>query len=146
MRQESKIKFTILGIVMMLSFPIVWAVSFGLTLVSLMFYEFFVVMIGILIVSIFYSVCLAQGLLFLIMGLIETIEQLILSHFYSFLSFSMFKWDILLINGILFMLGALVERKYIRGKKEGEVTWKDVLPPLLFIIALYPLSFMLLFW
>jgi hypothetical protein len=146
MKQESKIKFTILGIVMMLSLPIVWSISLGLNLPSLFFYEFFIVIVGYLIVSICYSVCLAQGLLFLSIGLIETIEQLILSHFYPFFSFSMFRWNILLTIGILFMLGALVERKYIRGRKEEDVTWGDILAPFLFILVIFILSTILLFW
>lgn len=146
-KTDLKTDLTILGIVMMLSLPIVWGVSLGLNLPFLFFHEFYIVMIGYLIVSICYSVCLAPGLLFLNIGLIETIEQLILSHFisYPFLLPSMFRWDKLLIIGILFMLGAFVERKYFRGRKEENVTWRDVLAPFLFILVIFILSVILLF-
>ena len=116
-KYEHRVKLAILGIVIICSLPLVWAISFNPTKgpISLFGHGFFIVMIGALIVSLCYSWFLAEGLVFLNIGTIETIEQLWLSQFYPFFSFSMLKWDTWLAMGILFMLLAIPERLF-RGK------------------------------
>ena len=138
-----KIGLTVLGIAMILSLPIGWSISLELEVFSLFSYTLWIAMIGGLLVIICYSFCLAQGLFFLSIGLIEIIEQLVLSRFYPFFAISMFKWYILLINGILFMLGAIIERRYLRGRKD--LTWKEGLASFLFIVFIYILSSTLLY-
>jgi len=147
MKQEYKIDLTILGIIMMLGLPIAWALWFGSNIAErgnsppFLHYGVFIFMIGYLIVIICYSACLATGFLFLSIGLVETVEQLILSHSYPFLKFSMFEWDILLLKVMLLMLGALIERKYIRGGKD--VTWREAFAPFILILIILIFSF---FW
>lgn len=116
-KYESRVKLTILGIVMIGTLPLVWAISFNPTRGHIFPFThgFFIVMIGALIVSLCYSWFLAGGLVFLNIGTIETIEQLWLSQFYPFYSFSMLKWSTWLTIGILFMLLAIPERLF-RGK------------------------------
>lgn len=146
MKQEYKIGLTISGIIMMLGYPITWALWFGSNIAErgnsppFLHYGLFIFMIGYLIVIICYSACLAMGFLFLSIGLIETVKQLILSHSSPFL-FSMFGWDILLIKAMLLMLGALIERKYIRGRKD--VTWREAFAPSILILIILIFSF---FW
>jgi len=67
---------------------------------------------------ILYSTFLAIGLQFLNIGLIETIEQTILSQAYPSLSFSMLSWNIYLVIGVLSSLVAIPERIF-RSKEEN---------------------------
>jgi len=53
----------------------------------------------------------------------------------------MFEWDILLLKAMLLMLGALIERKYIRGRKD--VTWREAFAPFILILIILIFSF---FW
>ncbi|GEM_PF-5845927 len=129
------------GITMIVSIPVIWAISFCLLLKGdFTLFRFFrhmllIPLIGLFLVSYFYSFLLAWGLLFLSIGSVETIEQLILSSFYPHFAITMFRWDKLLFVGVLYILGAAVER-YIRVKKD-ELPTLELLPLLLFIIALF---------
>jgi len=113
-KYEYRVTLAILGMVMICSLPLVWAISFNPTKshISLFSHGFFIVMIGGLIVSLCYSWFLAEGLVFLSIGTIETIEQLWLSQFYPSFSFCMLKWNTWLAMGILFMLLAIPERLF----------------------------------
>lgn len=74
-KYEHRVKLAILGIVIICSLPLVWAISFNPTKghISLFNHGFFIAMIGVLIVSLCYSWFLAEGLVFLNIGTIETI-------------------------------------------------------------------------
>lgn len=122
-KYKHRIRLAIVGIILICSLPFIWAywmggiISFdpmkGLTFLFIQ--EMVVVWIGVLIIGFCYSWFLANGLVFLNIGLVETIEQLVLSQFYPSLSFSMLKWSTWLAMGISFMLLAIPERLF-RGK------------------------------
>ena len=119
LKREHRVVLTICGIIMMCNLPFTWAISFGSSpFHSLFFYGFLIALIGFFIVMILYSTFLAIGLQFLNIGLIETIEQTILSQTYPSLSFSLLSWNIYLVIGVLSSLVAIPERIF-RSKEEN---------------------------
>lgn len=128
LKRKHRVILTICGIIMQCCLPFTWAIYLGQLLSpsssssayfhSVFLWSFPIALIGSFIVMILYSFFLSIGLMFLNIGLIETIEQTILSQTYPFLSFSILSWYMYLIIGVLPLLLAIPER-IIRSEVEN---------------------------